>query len=699
MRRNGGDEGWLCVSPIVEEGPSVDDLVRFLRNYYHEAILDLANHYPTEQTVLSISYRDLQAAYGSFARRYLDEPEAVRECLTEALQLYDLPVDVSFDQVCVQIHELPDETVHDVGVPKVSTIEGRVQGVRGQVSKRTQKQQIVTKAVFVCQRCGTETSVPQTGDTLIEPHECVGCERQGPFQIDLSASEKADHQLVRLQTPPEASGGGATDEMDIVLHDELVGSVAPGDRVIANSLIELEQLADDSLVFEAVGHGESIDAIDADYDDQDITDHLDRIRAIAESEESVELIVDSIVPSHEGDRDIKEAIALQLFGGVTKHLPDGATKRGTIHVLLVGDPGCGKSSLLQYAKQLSPRSVFATGKQSTTAGLTCAAVQDDFGTGGWTLEAGALVEATDGLCAIDELDDMAEEDQAGLLQALSDQEISVNKAGMSATLPADTTVLAAANPIYGRFNQYEGLAEQFDLDPVLLSRFDLTFTMQDTPEEAHDRAISGTVLDSAEVGQRLERGEPIEDPTADPPIAPEVLRAYIAHARDIVPVLTEGAKSRIQEQYLALRQANDEDGPVPVTPRMSEALIRLAEASARIRLSEEITVEDADRAARLHQSCLEDVGIDPETGEFDADIVETGESMSQRKRIKTIRAFIEDLEHEEEFTHGAPYEEICGMAADFDITEEQVDHALDSLCEKGQAYQPNGGEDPTYRLT
>lgn len=113
----------------------------------------------------------------------------------------------------------------------------------------------------------------------------------------------------------------------------------------------------------------------------------------------------------------------------------------------------------------------------------------------------------------------------------------------------------------------------------------------------------------------------------------------------------------------------------------------------------EITVEDAQQALAIHREYLEGVGIDPETGEFDADIVETGASMSQRERMKTLTTLIEQLEHEEEFTHGAPYEEICGMAADFDITEEQVDHALDSLCEKGQAYQPHGDDDPTYRLT
>jgi replicative DNA helicase Mcm len=686
------------MSPIVD-GPSVDDLVTFLRTYYHEDVGELAQHYPKEQTTLSVSFNDLRAAHPDFARRYLDEPEVVRERLLEALRLYDIPIDISFDRARIRVHDLPNEEVHDVGVPMVSEIEDRVQGIRGQVTKQTQKQRIVTTAVFVCQRCGTETTVPQTGYTLHQPHECVGCDRQGPFDTDLSASEKANHQLIRIQTPPEASDDGSTDEMEITLLDDLVGNVSVGDRIVANSLIELEQESDDSTLFDPIGHAESIDRIDTDYEDLSIREHLDRIREIAESGNAVQQIVDSIVPSHEGDHDVKEAIALQLFGGVNKELQDGSQKRGTIHVLLMGDPGCGKSALLRYVNHLAPRSVFATGKGSSSAGLTAAAVQDDFGSGGWTLEAGALVKANGGLCLIDELDDMAAEDQAGLLEALADQEISVNKAGINATLPADTTVLAAANPIHGRFSPHEAIAQQFDLDSTLQSRFDLIFAMKDTVDENRDGRIVNTILDSAEAGQRNERGEEIGNPEIEPEIEPEVLRAYIAHAKTITPVIDEEAKETIREQYLSLRQANDDNGPIPVTPRASEALIRLAEASARIRLSEEITAEDAARAARLHQSCLEDVGIDPETGEFDVDIVETGESMSQRKRMQTVVEAIQGLEDEEEFTHGAPYEEVVSFMGDFDVSREKVDHALDKLLEQASVYRPQNGETTTYRTT
>lgn len=682
------------MSPVVE-GPSVDDLIAFLRDYYKQSVLELAQKYPSEQTSLEVTHSDLRTAFPQFADGYtdVDGHEEVTERLTEALQQYDLPIDVSLDDAHVRIVELPSTEVHDVGVPMVSEIEERVQGLRGQVSKLSKKQQLMTKAVFECQRCGTQTTIPQYSDGLDEPHECQGCERQGPFRLNKSASKKPDHQLIRLQTPPEASDDGSTDDIDVDIFGDLVGSVAPGDRIIANSRVELEQQSEGSRVFVPVARAQSIDRIDSDFDDIDVSEHLDRIREIAESGMPVQHVVDSIVPSHEGDEEIKESIALQLFGGVDKELPDGSKKRGTIHVALIGDPGCGKSALLRYAKHLAPRSVFATGKGSSAAGLTAAAVQDDFGNGGWTLESGALVEANGGLCAIDELDDMAVDDQAGLLEALSDQEVSINKAGINAELPADTTVLAAANPIHGRFDEYESIAEQFDFDPALISRFDLIFTMKDRPDEEKDEKIVDTILDSAEAGQRIARGEEVEDPTTTPTIEPEVLRAYIAHAREITPVVNEDTKQMIKDQYLNLRQANDNDGPIPVTPRAPEALIRLSEASARIRLSETITEEDAARAARIHQSCMEDVGIDPETGEFDVDMIETGSSTSQKDRMRNVKGLITELN--DQYENGAPYDELVELAEQADLSKDKLDHALEKLSNERQVYEPSAGK---YRL-
>lgn len=683
--------------PIVE-GPSVEDLVSFLRDYYKQDVLELANRYPREQTSLTISFTDLNAAYPSLAQDYLDDPEVVSERLDEALRQYDLPVDIILDDAQVRVTDLPDPRVYNVGKPRVSEIKTGIRGIRGQVAKRSQNKQVLHEAVYECVRCGTFTTVPQTGDTRTTPGSCAGCDREGPFRLDMDESTTVDHQLLRLQTPPE-SGGSRTETIDVEVDGDLVGDVEAGDRLIANCDIELRPESEDSLVFEPIGHAHSLDRLESDYSDLDVSQYIDRITEIANSGRAMELIVASVLPSHDGDELVKQAIALQMFGGVTKQLSDESTKRGTIHVLLVGDPGCGKSALLKYASELSPRSVYATGKGSSAAGLTAAAVRDDFGDGGWTLEAGALVEATGGMCAIDELDDMRPEDRDGLLQALSSQEVPISKAGINATLPADTTVLSAANPSYGRFTEQEPLADQLDLDPVLLSRFDLIFTLQDKPDEERDQSISETITTAAREGQRRERGETVDSNVTQPDIEPEVLRAYIAHARTLVPVLTEAAAARIQEQYLKLRGASDENGPIAVTPRMNEALIRLAEASARVRLSDEITIEDVDRAATLHKHCLQEVGIDPDSGEFDVDIIETGTSKSQRDRIRSVKGLIMDLETE--YTDGAPYEEIVESADVMDIDEQRVKNDIKKLKENGEIYAEKGDTGPgsAYRTS
>lgn len=683
------------MSPIVEESePSVDDLISWLRTYYKQDVLELAQRYPKEQTSLAVSWGDLHAGYPSFADRYFDDDEEITERLTEALRQYDLPIDVSLEQARVRVCDLPAPEIYDVGSPLVSEIEGEVKGIRGQVSKQSKNKRILTTGAFECTRCGMITRIPQTEEQRTDPHECQGCERQGPFTINHNESTKEDHQLIRLQTPPESSDGGSTETIDIVLREDLVDTVSPGDRLVANSLIELEPESEESRVFEPKGYAESVDRLDGDYDDIDVSEHLDRIREIASSEAPVESVVASISPTHEGDTIIKEAIALQLFGGVDKELPDGSDMRGTIHILLIGDPGCGKSSLLRYVNTLAPRSIFTTGQGTTGVGLTAAAVQDDFGASSWTLEAGALVEANNGVCAIDELDDMAPDDHAGMLEALSDQEVSTSKAGINATLPARTTVLAAANPIHGRFDEFQSIPEQFDLPANLVSRFDLVFPMQDTPDKDRDGRIADTILDSAEAGQRRERGEAPGDDAPTPEIEPEVLRAYIAHAKTITPVITDETKDLIREQYLSLRQAggDGDTGPVAVTPRMMEALVRLSEASARIRLSDEITAEDAQRAARIHQSYLESVGIDPETGEFDTDMIETGTSKSQRDRIRNLKGIITEIIAEDEGEIGAPADAVreCAIAAG--MSESKVDHEIDKLRREGTIYYVNDDE-------
>jgi replicative DNA helicase Mcm len=333
--------------------------------------------------------------------------------------------------------------------------------------------------------------------------------------------------------------------------------------------------------------------------------------------------------------------------------------------------------------------------------LTAAAVRDDFGDGQqWTLEAGALVLADQGIAAIDELDKMRSEDRSAMHEALEQQSISISKAGINATLKSRCSLLGAANPKYGRFDEYEPIAEQIDLEPALVSRFDLIFTITDKPDAEKDRDLAEHIIKTnfagelhthrANVATSNVSQEEVDSVTeeVEPAIEADLLRKYVAFAkRNCYPTMTEEAKEEIRDFYVTLRgQGEGEDSPVPVTARKLEALVRLAEASARIRLSDTVTTEDTDRVIDIVRSSLEDVGMDPETGEFDADMVEAGTSKSQRDRIKNVKGIIRELQ--DEYERGAPFEEVVDRAEQAGIDRSKVEHEIQKLKNKGDIYEP-----------
>ncbi|WP_248299502.1 LAGLIDADG family homing endonuclease [Halorhabdus amylolytica] len=278
--------------------------------------------------------------------------------------------------------------------------------------------------------------------------------------------------------------------------------------------------------------------------------------------------------------------------------------------------------------------------------------------------------------------------------------ISISKAGINATLKSRCSLLGAANPKYGRFDQYEPIGEQIDLEPALISRFDLIFTVTDQPDEEEDAKLAEHILRTNYAGELNTHREQNSTPdysaeevdnvtdTVAPEIDPELLRKYVAYAkRSCFPTMTEEAKAAIRDFYVELRtKGSGEDAPVPVTARKLEALVRLAEASARVRLSDTVEEADAERVIGIVRSSLEDIGIDPETGELDADVVETGTSKSQRDRIKNIRGIISDIE--EEYDEGAPVDVVIERAEEVGMEASKAEHEIEKLKQQGEVYEP-----------
>jgi replicative DNA helicase Mcm len=682
--------------------------IQFYRNYYREEIGTLAQRYPNEQRSLYIEYDDLYQFDRDLAEDFRTKPEQMREYAEEALRLYDLPADVSLGRAHVRIENLP-ESIDIRGIRVHDDHIGKLVSIKGIVRKATDVRPKVTEAAFECQRCGTMTYIPQSDGGFQEPHECQGCERQGPFRVNFDQSEFVDSQKLRIQESPEGLRGGETPQnIDVDIVDDITGKVSPGDHVTCVGVLHIEQVEqgnEKSAIFDLYMDGVSIAIEDEEFEDMDITEADKReIIELSNREDIYDAMVESIAPAIYGYEEEKLAMILQLFSGVTKHLPDGSRIRGDLHMLLIGDPGTGKSQMISYVENIAPRSVYTSGKGSSAAGLTAAAVRDDFGDGQqWSLEAGALVLADKGIAAVDELDKMDSSDRSAMHEGLEQQKISVSKAGINATLKARCSLLGAANPKYGRFDQYEPIGEQIDLEPALISRFDLIFTVTDSPDPEHDSRLAKHIIKTNYAGeintQREELAsseftpEQVAEVTQEvaPEIDAELLRKYIAHAkRSCFPTMTEEAKELIEEFYVDLRSKGaDEDAPVPVTARKLEAMVRLAEASARLRLSDTVEREDADRATNIVESCLKDIGIDPETGQFDADVVETGTSKSQRDRIKNIKGLIADIE--EEYQEGAPVDEVLDRAGEIGMDPGKAEQEIEKLRTKGEVYEPQQG--------
>lgn len=428
----------------------------------------------------------------------------------------------------------------------------------------------------------------------------------------------------------------------------------------------------------------NIEPLQEDFSEVCINEEEEReILKLSKDPKIYEKLTNSIAPSIYGHERVKEAIVLQLMGGVRKVKEDGTITRGDMHVLLVGDPGAGKSQILTFVSKVAPRARLVSGQGASGAGLTAAVVKDEF-IKGWALEAGALVLANGGFCVIDELDKMSDEDRSAMHQALEQQVISISKANIQATLKAQASVLAAANPKLGRFDPYDPIAQQINLPATLINRFDLIFPIRDIPQRERDEKIATHVLALQKNPKSIE-----------PEIQVTLLRKYISYARQkLFPTLTEEAIEEIKQFYVDLRSSGssniDAVKPVPISARQLEALVRLAEGSARTRLSKRVIKKDAIRAIELLKYCFQQVGIDPETGQIDIDRISTGIPSSTRSKIVTVRSIINDL-CEQSSDKTTTIKEIIDYAKEYNINDSQVEEYISQLKRTGDIFEPKPG--------
>jgi len=639
--------------------PELKRLKEFFTVYCDSEVCELLNNYPDKRNI-RIHLKDVRNFSAGLEQALINKYEDTINILKTAvldsqivkgsnIPLTDKDIEI---QVCsIPAHyKKPIRSITSRDANKLICIEGFVK------ARAFPKPKIVN-AAFKCLRCEHITYEEQTGTKIEEPFEgCKNetCGKNGPFKLLVNKSECIDFQAIKVQEFPDAMKGTKPYDVVVSLENEQTGKLEAGDRVSIIGVLETLLSKDGkSCLLDYVLKAVSIEKLDTSFEEIVLTEKdKEEIIELSKNPEIQDLICKSIAPSIYGYEDIKEALALQLFSGVRKILPDGTILRGNINMGLIGDPSTAKSQLVRYIVELSPRGVFTSGRSVSAAGLTAAVVKDDMSEG-FTVEGGAAVVASGGILGIDEIGQARKEDKSALHEVMEQGTVTISKAGILVTLKADCSVLAAGNPIEGYFNKIDPLPEQIDIPPALWTRFDLIFTIYDKPSQQHDKAIAEHVLENHRIGAVIQNKEKnpnsnysLEDTTRETsrraaPISVETLKKYIAYARAyVVPVASQEVTDAIEEFYTDVRNIKPKNGnsPVPVTIRNLEAIQRLSEASARMRLSETISLEDVNFAKKLIIKSLKDIGYS-EDGTLDASLLLGMQSTSQRDNIKYIKGY------------------------------------------------------------
>ncbi len=661
-----------------------DELLIEAKNFFNFYKKEVGETLKKGNNVIVIDFMKLMEFSNTLSEEVLAKPEETFELIETAIEESGL---VKKPRVRLanlsETHQVKVRDLRSKHLDQLLVIEGII---RQASDVRPQ----VINAKFECPSCGTIISVMQLEKKFREPTRC-SCGRRGGFT--LLSKEMVDTQRLVIEEAPESlSGGEQPKRLNIFVKEDLVEprmeeKTTPGSRIRAIGVLKEVPVPLQSggiqTRFELAIEANNIIPLEETFEDLDISEEDERqIIELSQDPEIFETLSRSLVPGVWGYHEIKKALILQLFSGVRKVFPDGQKKRGDIHILLIGDPGVAKSVTLNFIADISPKGRYVVGKSASGAGLTATVVRDEY-LRGWSLEAGAMVLANKGIVCIDELEKMDPQDRSAMHEAMEQQTITISKANVQATLRSETSVLAAANPKFGRFDPYQPVAQQIDLPPTLINRFDIIFPLRDLPDREKDRKIAAHVLNE----------HAREDESTGAMVPRDLLRKYIAYAKQRVkPKLNKEAIKEIEKFYVDLRNApvsgDDPTRSIPISARQLEALIRMTEAAAKLRLSPVAGKEDSDKAIELMKYYLMQVGRDPESNTFDIDRISGRITSSQRNKIFVIRDLIDKLE--DELGQLIPIEEI-EKTMEGKLSKSEIEDALTELEKNSIIFRPKNG--------
>ncbi len=635
-----------------------------------------------ENSVVYIDFKSLSEYSAILSDEIIKSPEETLRILELAIEELGLAKNVR-----VRLNNLSES--QEVKVRNIRSKHlNELIVIEGIIRQASDVRPQVVNAKFECPSCGTIISVLQMEKKFREPSRC-SCGRRGGFK--LFSKEMIDTQrLVVEEAPDMLSGGEQPKRMNVFVKEDLVEprmeeKTTPGARIkVIGVLKEVPvplSTGGLSTRFELAVEVNNLIPLEETFEELDINEEDERrILELSQDPEIFSKLKNSIAPSVWGYSEIKESMVLQLFGGVQKKKSDGQKTRGDLHILMIGDPGVAKSVILNFMANISPKGRYVVGKSTSGAGLTATVVRDEY-LKGWSLEAGAMVLANKGLVCIDELEKMDPQDRSAMHEAMEQQTVTVSKANVQATLKAATSVLAAANPKFGRFDPSQGIPQQIDLPPALINRFDIIFTLRDVPSKANDERVATHILEE----HQKEAKEMV--------IERDLFRKYVAYTKQrINPKLTNKSVKIMKEFYVGLRNRPVLEGQemrsIPISARQLNSIIRLAEASARIRLSETVDEHDANLAIRLMKYFLEQAGYDEETGEIDLDKISGKLKSSQRSKIYLVRETINELR--KEIGEQIPLEKI-EEKLEGKLSDDEVEEAIEKLAREGTIFKPRRG--------
>jgi replicative DNA helicase Mcm len=631
-----------------------------------------------------VDYDDLIHYNTDLAESLLKDPDkALKDCKSAAFEVLSTENPGYAGEIRKSLTVRLRGVTDRVPLRKVDTSHlDKMIAFAGMLVRTSELRPLLVDAAFVCPD-GHTTRVIQEGPSIKKPAKCEGCNETRNFELDQKDSSFIDSQILRVQELPEELPPGQLPRFfDIDVEGDIVNTARPGDRAIMTGIVRAEQDfsfgAPRSRSFRSKIDANYIEVVGKEPSQVHITKEDEAIiKSIASGPDAYQKLIKSMAPGILGHEAVKEAILLLLVGGPQTVLPDGTKLRGDINVFLVGDPGVAKSEMLKFAAQVAPRGMFASGRGSTAAGLSAAVIREK---NTLMLEAGVVVLADQGIACIDEFDKMKPEDRSALHEQMEQQTVTIAKGGIYATLNARTAILAATNPILGKYNPYQNLIDNITLPIPLLTRFDLIFVLRDTPIPGQDERLATHILDVHRKRAYVE----------SPPIQFELLKKYIAFAKNYSPVLTMEAENRIKEYYLQLRRSASE-GQIGATPRTLESLIRLASAKARLMLREEVTEDDALTAISLMNKMVEDVLTDTETktkGDFG---ILLGQPAGERGKLATVMDTLRALEGPDRKPIEAKVFKQELMRTNKFANEDEVDNLIKKITKEGIIFESKPG--------